>query len=206
MQKIVGILGEKGHGKDTFARLVQSETGEFGVTHFAEALKSMCHEIWGLTEEQLHDPVVKEEPLHTPVYMDEAIEAMRSVTGLSGIKPAGRVARTPREVMQFFGTEYVRATQDDYWVEQVRKVIRRGGSFLVPDTRFHNEADALREMGGLLIKIVRVDAPVGGDGHASETQQAAIVPDITVHTRTGDLRNAIAVAKALAAGFFHPVR
>lgn len=201
-QQIVGILGEKGHGKDTFAKYVMAETVDFRVTHFAESLKRMCAEIWGLTEAQMHDPQIKEAPLPTPIAMDEQIEAMRRAAGLPDIPLAGKIARSPREIMQFFGTEYVRAAQDDYWIEQVRKNVRRGGSVLIPDTRFPNEADAIRAMGGMLIRIVRVDLVKSGDTHKSEVMQAAIVPDVTVHTSNGDLRNSIAVAKAVARGFF----
>lgn len=203
MSQIVGILGEKGHGKDTFAKFVMAETTDFRTTHFAESLKYQCAEIWGLTEAQMHDPQIKEAALPAPIVMDEQIEAMRRLTGLD-IPLAGKIAHSPREIMQFYGTEYVRAAQDDYWIEQVRKNIRRGGSVLIPDTRFPNEAKAIRELGGILIKIVRVDLVRSGDTHKSEVMQASIVPDVTVHTSEGALRNSVAVAKAVAKGFFSP--
>ncbi len=166
-QQVFGILGEKGHGKDTFAKLVLADAAKrprsfaeaigfrnndrraFRVTHFAEALKRMAGEVWGLTEEQMHDPAMKESLLPAPIEMDVQLDAARRVTGLEAMKPAGMVAKTPREVLQFFGTEYVRATQDNYWVEQVRLNILNGREdVLIPDTRFKNEADAVRSSCG----------------------------------------------------------
>jgi hypothetical protein len=44
----------------------------------------------------------------------------------------------------------------------------------------------------------------GKDKHASEQGQASIVPDVVIYTRTGDLSNATAIAKAVIAGFFYP--
>lgn len=223
MQQVYGITGGKFHGKDTFAKLIVAEatsnprmrysrTSSTGaptdlprVTHFAGPLKRMCSTIWGLTESQMHDPLVKEQLFPVPIHMDLAIEAMRRETGLTNMKLAGKVAHSPREIMQFYGTEYVRATQDDYWIEQLKKDVRTGGDVIVPDTRFLNEATAIHELGGKIIKIVRTDLAGGKDGHASETEQNQITPDVVIYTRTGDLSNAKAIAKAVAAGFFEAV-
>lgn len=56
-----------------------------------------------------------------------------------------------------------------FWVDQLVSWIERSGHdrIVVPDVRFPNEAEAIREAGGLL---VRIDRPgVRGDGHVSET-------------------------------------
>jgi hypothetical protein len=163
----------------------------------------MAGRIWGLSYEQLWGEG-KETPLPCPIHMDEALPAMRQETGLD-IKPAGMIALSSREIMQYFGTEYVRAAQDCYWIEKLKADVRCGGDVLVPDTRFPNEADAIRSMGGKILKIVRVDFMESGkDKHASEQGQASIVPDVVIYTRTGDLSNATAIAKAVIAGFFYP--
>lgn len=209
MQQVYGIMGEKRHGKDTFAKIVLRAADlahverSFRTTHFAKALKDMAGRIWGLSYEQLWGDE-KETPLPCPVHMDEALSAMRQETGLD-IKPTGMVAVSSREIMQYLGTEYVRATQDNYWIERLKEDVRQGGDVvLVPDTRFPNEADAIRAMGGKILKIVRADLMESGtDKHASEQEQAKIVPDVVVYTRTGDLSNATSIAKAVVAGFFY---
>ena len=156
----------------------------FETTHFADPLKHMAMQVFGLSETQLYDDVLKETPLTSPIVMDLYVEAMSLATALT-IKPAGRIARTPREVAQFFGTDYVRAAKDDYWVQRtvdglkqpirgidgkVTAAARRRGlcrRILISDTRFPNEVEALRAVGGLIIKIVRIDVPVASDEHKS---------------------------------------
>ena len=212
-REVYGITGSKGHGKDTFARLVQEECAKqaesrrgtakttFEVGHFAGALKRMSARIFGLTEDQMHDPARKEEPLKAPLHLDLFVGAMQNETGLP-IRPAGKVATTPREVMQFFGTEYVRRAQDDYWVQRLLGDTASQRRVLVPDTRFPNEAEALRSVGGRIIKVVRIDAPASTDGHASEKEMASIEPDLLLGVRTGDLSLPRRVAVLIAQGKF----
>jgi hypothetical protein len=162
----------------------------------------MSARIFGLTEQQMHDPAYKELPLKAPLAMDLFVGVMSQETGLC-IRPAGKVAHSPREVMQFFGTEYVRACQDDYWVQQLLQESESSRRVLVPDTRFDNEAAALRAVGGKVIKIVRIDSPAQGDGHVSETEQANINPDLVIGVRTGDLSLPRRAAMLIALGKFN---
>lgn len=201
--ELYGVSGRKGHGKDTFARLVrEASSGSFLVDHFAGALKRMSAKLFGLTEAQMNDPVLKEAPFGVPIDMDLLLEAMRQETGLTEMQPAGKIAKSPREVMQFFGTEYVRRAQDDYWVQRLLGSVNGRRRVLVPDTRFPNEAKAIRDAGGLVIKILRVDAPAPNDEHPSETEIDKIEPDLLLGVRTGDLSLAHRVAALVAAGKF----
>lgn len=200
-REVYGIAGEKGHGKDTFARLVLEYGPSFEVLHFADDLKRIAGRVYGLTDEQMNNPALKEAPLDKPVEMDLFIDALRSETGLP-IQPRGKVGRSPREVMQYLGTEYMRSIQDDFWVQKVLQKIGTKRCFLVPDTRFPNEGDGLRSVGGLIIKVLRIDAPSSGDRHASETEMSKIQPDLLVGVRTGDLSLPRRVAKLVALNKF----
>jgi hypothetical protein len=161
----------------------------------------MASRIFGLTDVQMNDPAQKEALLESPVHMDSFLEAMCHETGLK-VQPAGKIARSPRELMQFFGTEYVRRTQDDYWVQRLIGETSAARRVLVPDTRFLNEAEALKKANGLVIKILRIDAPESQDGHASETEMAQIEPDLLIGVRTGDLSLPKRVANLIATGKF----
>lgn len=205
---VYGISGLKNHGKDTLARLMQREREALGIspafhtTHFAYELKRLCMVIFGLTEAQVYDQDLKEVPLSTPIEMDEYLGLMRKHTDLN-IQPAGKLASSPREVMQFFGTEYVRKTEDRYWLTCVLKVIKEKGNFvLIPDTRYPNEADALRSIGGRVIRVRRLDLPEGTDGHSSETELTKIDPDLYLGTITDKFELQTKVAALLATGNF----
>jgi len=155
--------------------------------------------IFGITERQLTDPAIKDTPLSSPIVLDNYVEIMKSETGIA-IGQHGLIARTPREVMQFFGTNYVRHTQDDYWVESfMSKMTKRT---LVPDVRFMNEAEAIKKDGGCLIKIVRIDSEDTGDTHVSETEIDKIDPDLVIGTRTNNLSLPSVVANLVAIGKF----
>lgn len=195
--KLYGITGKKGHGKDTFARLVVEADGTFVVTHFAKALKQMIPRIFGVTANQLNDPDLKEVPLTSPIEIDSFLPAMRSETGLN-IQPAGRIARSPREIMQLFATEYVRKAQWDYWVQRLIADISTYERVLIADVRFPNEEKAIRDAGGKIIKIVKIDAPLVIDGHASETEIDKIEPDLLVGVKNGDLHTLQQIADLVA--------
>lgn len=199
--EIYGVTGEKGHGKDTFARLVREYGPSFEVLHFADDLKRIAGRVYGLTDAQMNDPALKEQPLEKPIDMDLFVDALRGETALP-IQPRSKVGRSPREVMQYLGTEYVRSVQDDYWVQRVLRGIGTKRRFLVPDTRFPNESEGLRSVHGLVIKVLRIDAPTSGDKHASETEIAKIQPDLTIGVRTGDLSLPKRVAKLIATNKF----
>ena len=199
--ELYGVTGKKGHGKDTFAALVEKANGSFSRTHFAAALKHMAGRIFRLSDGQMHDPAMKEQPLPYPVAMDLFAEAMRRESGLP-IQVRGKVARTPREVLQFFGTDYVRSVQEDFWIQKTCGDLRNKRQVLIPDARYPNEAAALRSLGGLIIKILRIDAPVSSDAHSSETEIDRIEPDLLIGVRTGDLSLAERVAGLVAMNRF----
>jgi hypothetical protein len=172
----------------------------FHVTHFADALKKMAGQIFGLTDAQMNDPMLKEVLLEVPIEMDLYIDAMCRETGLK-IQPAKKLAKSPRELLQFFGTEYVRQAQDDYWIQRLLVDVSGLQRVLVPDTRFLNEAKALKAAGGLIIKVFRIDL-ASADGHASETEMAQIEPDLLIGVRTGDLSLPARIANLIALGKF----
>ncbi len=63
---------------------------------------------------------------------------------------------TPVEVWVAFGTKAVRNNvYDRTWLDYLLKTDHGCDVLIIPDIRFPNEADAIREMGGLAIKVVR---------------------------------------------------
>ncbi len=206
--EVYGITGRKRHGKDTFARMVRGavdylmpyEASPFAVMHFADDLKRKAARAFGVAEEHFYDDALKDAALRAPVALDDYLVDMRDVTGLASIQRHGLVARTPRQLAQYFGTDYVRAADAGYWTRRVMSAAR--GRTLVPDTRFPDEADALRAIGGRVVKIVRADAPASTDDHDSERAIDQIKADLLLVVPTGDLQNARQAALMIALGRF----
>ncbi len=85
---------------------------------------------------------------------------------------SGRTAVTVRRILQWWGTEYRRAQDPDYWTKAWGRKISEYDVeqiyVLVDDVRFMNELKVIKEHGGLIVKIERPGFD-GANNHASET-------------------------------------
>lgn len=63
-------------------------------------------------------------------------------------------------ILQFWGTEFRRRLFNwNYWVDKVKDVISQAPErdYIIPDTRFKNEAEFIKSAGGEVWKIIRPD-------------------------------------------------
>ena len=85
---------------------------------------------------------------------------------------AGQTAVTVRRILQWWGTEYRRTEDADYWTKawsrKVEQLDLEQLHVLIDDVRFMNELNAIKGHGGLIIKIERPGFD-GANNHASET-------------------------------------
>ena len=170
---LIGITGVAGAGKSTIARMLQADYG-YTIVKFAGALKGMCRAV-GLAEREIEGDL-KEQPMEL----------------LCG--------KSPREFMQLLGTEFARELiGEQFWVniamQSAHKVIDCGGLVVLDDCRFENEARAIRDAGGVIIKVLREGyGPV--NGHVSDSVD--IEPDITVYNHADMSMLADAVGLTMA--------
>ena len=86
-----------------------------------------------------------------------------------------------RHMMQTLGTEWGRACiHPDFWVmiarAETQLIMNDGGSVVIDDVRFPNEAAMIRDLGGELWRIDRPGVIYSGD-HSSEGGLEDITPD-----------------------------
>ena len=86
-----------------------------------------------------------------------------------------------RHMMQTLGTEWGRACiHPDFWVmiarAETQRIMVYGGSVVIDDVRFPNEATMIRDLGGELWRIERPGIAYNGD-HESEGGLEDITPD-----------------------------
>ena len=86
-----------------------------------------------------------------------------------------------RHMMQTLGTEWGRACiHPDFWVMiarvEAQRIMADGGSVVIDDVRFPNEAAMIRDLGGELWRIERPGIAYDGD-HSSEGGLEGITPD-----------------------------
>ena len=147
MTIIIGLVGRKQVGKDTVANYLQKRHG-FKQYAFASPLKKACQVLYQLTEEQVTSNSLK-----------EVVDT--------------RWGKTPRQIMQYIGTDIFRTHVDpDFWIRHFRVWLADQGrcNIVVSDCRFQNEVDAVRDAGGIILHIRRNNNHHHGttDGHASE--------------------------------------
>jgi len=83
----------------------------------------------------------------------------------------GQTAVTVRRILQWWGTEYRRAQDPDYWTKAWEKKLQeydlRNTHIIVDDVRFVNELNIIEKQGGTFIKIERPGFN-GANNHSSE--------------------------------------
>lgn len=162
MVALLGITGRMGSGKTT-ASQVLVDRGWINIK-MAGPLKDMARAI-GLTDRHIEGDL-KEVPCDL----------------LCG--------RTPRHAMQTLGTEWGRdMIAPHVWTNIARTRIvdamASGLSVVVDDIRFQNEADLIRDLGGMVLRIVRPD--IAMQSHQSE----ADLPADMIHVNNGTERELI---------------
>lgn len=94
-----------------------------------------------------------------------------------------------RVLMQAYGTEVRRRDNNSYWTDQwkekVRAALRSGSMVVTDDCRFLNEEQAIRDMGGKIVLIIRNDITDTGT-HQSEVEQKLIIPDVAITANKGE--------------------
>jgi hypothetical protein len=137
---LIGITGKKMQGKSTAAsRLIHAHG--FALHNFADPLKNMLKAI-GLTDAQLYG-AEKEIPIDR----------------LGGL--------TPRHAMQTLGAEWGRDQMGaGFWVKTWTRT-KPGGHIVADDVRFPNEAEAIKSLGGYIVRVIRPGME-SEDSHASE--------------------------------------
>jgi hypothetical protein len=168
--KIIGIHGPKGVGKDTLADVFVREFG-YKKIGFADALYEEVAEAFGVSITFLRNRETKESPSHRLVLYrcldPDFVAGMRAIHGPSGLL---REPRSPRWLLEQWGTEYRRVQAEDYWVDKMwEKLGNCTAPAVIPDVRFPNEIGLINDYRGLLIRLARDGFEFGGE-HESDSE------------------------------------
>jgi hypothetical protein len=144
---IIGIAGFQGSGKDTIADYLQNIYG-FKRDSFAATLKDAVAAVFGWDRELLEGRTRESRAWREQV--DPWWSKRLDMPGL-----------TPRLVLQKWGTEVARKSwHDDTWIASLEnKLSRAHNDIVITDVRFPNEIAAVRNAGGIVIRVVRGPEP-----------------------------------------------
>lgn len=139
---LIGLTGYKDVGKDSFARAL-APMG-YGHISFARALKITAARLYGVPLGALHDREMKERVIAS------SFVGAPEITGRELLVGVGMALRG------FDSEIWIRAAMNSLIVRR-----RRTRPVVITDVRMANEGDAIREAGGVLVRVRRASQEVG---------------------------------------------
>jgi len=129
------------------------------IYHFADPLKAMAIDLFDLSPTQVYG-TDEDKNTVTPYLAQGA--------ALKGKDVLDNIHMTAREFLQYFGTDVMRSIKDTVWVDYTIKKIKQEQSSvaIIPDVRFPNEVLAIKNAGGI---VIRLDRNVYNDSHKCES-------------------------------------
>ena len=179
---IVGIHGKAGSGKDTLADLIVSEYNGIKIP-FAKTVKNevesflienninyRTQNLWGTQEEK--EEIFLVANICLKKLNKNNIILYDLIRRFGSLKMDG-IILSFRTLLQFWGTEYRRSEDKDYWVKKAFSQCIDKRIYVLSDVRFPNEYSALTVahpmFKGYSIKIVGRQSNISGMEHPSET-------------------------------------
>lgn len=193
---VIGISGKLGSGKDTVGLIIKYliveeqrklnlrpslgkfnpeyvyntyEEVNFQIKKFADKLKSITCLLLGCTREQLEDREFKEKELGKEwvVYYNEE-NRLSTIPFIDKYGESFKRTLTPRLLLQLLGTECGRQIiHPNIWCNSLFSNYSKDLNWCITDVRFPNEAQAIKDRNGILIRCNRGDGNTGN--HPSET-------------------------------------
>jgi len=166
--RIIGIAGAAGSGKDTAAQLIKDHSSNSILYSLASPLKESASILFGIDIEDFYDRIAKEK--------------INDVWKL-----------TPRQLLIKMGTDFGRnVINKDIFIIRAQVEINKHFSenfdyFIIPDIRFDNEAEFVKDNDGIIIKLDRNNRDVVQLDHETEYGISDDLVDIYINNNSSIL-------------------
>jgi dephospho-CoA kinase len=160
---LVGIVGKKGSGKTSIAKILCEEFSYLELS-FAQPLKEIGR-VFGFTDQQLHEDKLE----------------VNEAWGICA-----------REFLQKFGTELCREKlpsilpqMNNVWIQLMeRRIEAQDRPIVISDVRFKDEAQLIHRKLGFIIRVERELEEDGYSVHSSEVEQLGIRADYVIQNNS----------------------
>jgi ABC-type glutathione transport system ATPase component len=165
---ILGLIGKMGSGKTTLANIL-IEKYNFTEYTFAKPIKDIG-EIFGFSQEQLYGTQSQKLEIH-PYW------------GISGRIFMQKIGQMFREHFKEVIPEMKIQTP---FLEIFKSNFKQDCNYVISDVRFKDEAEFIKSLGGVLIKIERNNLSQSSEcnSHISETEMESIVFDYKIQNNS----------------------
>lgn len=169
---IIGISGKKQCGKDTVCKIIKAldiwnRYGDGDMLTFVKRLLKTPSPLGSIWYKHAYADKLKQVLSIILNVRVEAFEDNIFKMSYSEIaKPEGGYY-TNRELLQRFGTEVGRSISPTLWVDALFTSYSEDDHWIIPDVRFPSEAKAIKDRGGIIIRVDR--ETLSHDNHPSET-------------------------------------
>lgn len=210
-KKIIALMGKSKSGKDTFGQMLLQANPDGVRVAFADKLKEICGEMFGLSYEDMNTeegksrntelrcltcPLCKSVNCHE-VKLEREVKAECRSCNAVGELPSFKGFWTPRMILQYIGTEGFRRVDSGVWV---RHALAKAASYLagnekgathkhrpqyvfITDCRFRSEMAGVVAAGGEVWRIRRPETDVVQTGLAKHASETEMdtIPDGEFH-------------------------
>ena len=155
---IIGICGFIGSGKDTIADYLVN-LHHFRRESFASTLKDAVSQVFGWDRTMLEGRT-------------KQAREWREQVDPWWAQRLGIPHLTPRYILQQWGTEVCRKNfHDDIWIASLENKLRNSrDDVVISDCRFPNEIAAIKQSGGMVVRVIRGPEPEWYDAAVSRNR------------------------------------
>jgi hypothetical protein len=202
--RLIGISGKIGAGKDTVGVIIRqlaitNNGADWDIRKFAGKLKIVASLLTGISIEKFEDQEFKKTILgpewgkETKSNPLNAIEPFKDVTFVEMM--------SVRDLLQKLGTEAMRdGLHQNVWVNALFADFKEDMHWVVTDMRFPNEYKAIKDKGGITIRVNRPGHGTSmtdlASAHPSETALDGFEFDYTINN-DGDLEKLISLVREI---------
>jgi len=193
LPRVIGFCGKLGSGKTVLTNEFRKKYPEYERLSFAAVLKEEVAQVYNFPLDWCYEEHLKNLIVNKETVWDRFILRIREFFKPSTTPMLPKRNMSVRQILQWYGTDYRRKQDPDYWTKRMQDQIRKTPWCAIDDVRFPNEAKLISKLGGIVIAIEPFPGWRAGPNanHLSETALDDYMHfDLVLRPKYGELNKA----------------